>query len=300
MILFYHLSNNMATYNQIITRKLYEYHDNETNVFKKKAYKTVINNIKDIDILSINDIDGIKGIGKSIRPKIDFIIQNNQPTIKHISFTDIYGIGDVTSKKLINQHNIKTIDELEKNTHLLNNKQKIGLKYYKDLSLRIPIKEMDIHAKFINEFLSNFDKTSTHSIVGSYRRKKQTSGDIDVLILSQFSMKDIVKQFDKYIIETLALSHVKFMGLCQLPNKPVRRIDMLKTTQDEFPYAQLYFTGSMEHNLIMRKKAKLLGYSLNEKNLDKKNENAKDVPKMKNEKDIFQFLDIQYKEPTER
>ena len=109
-------------------------------------------------------------------------------------------------------------------------------------------------------------------------------------------MKKFVSDLSSYILETLALSDKKFMGIC----KNNRRIDMLITSPEEFPYAQLYFTGSKDHNIIMRTKAKKMGYSLNEKHLMPLNDKIKQAPKMKNEKDIFDFLQMEYKNPENR
>ena len=69
------------------------------------------------------------------------------------------------------------------NPNILNNKQKIGLKYYEDLLKRIPRKEMEKHDKFITEFINSIDKNDDliYEIVGSYRRNASNSGDIDVL-----------------------------------------------------------------------------------------------------------------------
>tara|TARA_Y100000389_G_scaffold186336_1_gene206599 strand:+ start:4405 stop:5271 length:867 start_codon:yes stop_codon:yes gene_type:complete len=288
----------MTSYTPIIIKKLtelYLYEKNNNNKFKAIAYNNAIQNLKDIHVHSIDDIKNVKGIGKSIFSKIENIINDNSPVLENISFTNIYGIGPAKSNELIQKHKISSIDELRNNTHLLNDKQKIGLKYYDDLLLRIPYKEMEQHANYIYKSIQSSDPSSTSSIVGSFRRKKQDSGDIDVLMITDKSMKEIVSNMSDYILEILALSDKKFMGICKI-DKVARRIDMLKTTVEEFPYAQLYFTGSKDHNIIMRKKAKNMGFSLNEKGLIPN----KGVPIMKNEEDIFKFLDIVYKDPEER
>lgn len=94
----------------------------------------------------------------------------------------------------------------------------------------------------------------------------------------------------------------------------VRRIDLLITPDKEYPYAILYFTGSDEFNVAFRKYALAKGYTLNEHGLKiksmhginsehtvkPKKEDVKDIPYMKSEKDIFNFLELDYKEPNER
>lgn len=290
----------MSSYTSLIIEHLSSLQKDENNTFKKNAYRKAIQNLKDLHIHSIDDVKNISGIGKSILSKIQYIIDHNSPVTntQHISFTDIYGIGPVKSTELIQKHNITSIQQLRQNTHLLNNKQIIGLKYYEHLLLRIPYSEMLEHSEFIEKSIKKTDNNAISSIVGSFRRKKPDSGDIDVLIISDKSIKKIVSDMNEYILEILALSDKKFMGICSL-GVP-RRIDMLITPKNEFPYAQLYFTGSKEHNIMMRKKARQLGYSLNEKNLDPIKENIPKAPIMNNEKDIFDFLKIEYKNPENR
>jgi DNA polymerase/3'-5' exonuclease PolX len=287
-------------YNNIIIQELTHFALLEkSNHFKFNAYQKVIKNINSINIKSIDDIKKIKGVGKSIYDKIKTIIEKNtdiENIILKADFTNIYGIGIVKSEELIRKYNIKSIEELRNNLELLNNKQKIGLKYYEDLLLRIPIKEMNIHNEYIKKEFTKIDKECKYSLVGSYRRKEKTSGDIDILLITKYSMKYFIEKMSDYIIEILALSDKKFMGICKLDSY-FRRIDILITNELEYPYALLYFTGSKEHNIMMRIKANKLGYVLNEKKIMHENTVDKEIPIMKTEKDIFKFLDIEYKEP---
>lgn len=291
----------MTSYNQAIISMLYEYQKKADNPFKEKAYKNAIKSIKELDcrIETIEDTDGISGIGKSIRDKIKELIDTKPPSdVKDKPGIElIYGIGPAAIKKL-NEYGVYYIEDLKNKEDLLNEKQKIGLKYWSDLTKRIPREEMDKHAKIISNAIKNFK----HSIVGSYRRGSDSSGDIDVLIIgNKDTLKEIIKNLGAYIIETLACKDKKFMGIVKLGNeKTVRRLDMLVTTLEEFPYAQLYFTGSKENNVRMRTKAKQLGYRLNEHGMTIIKDGVKEVPNMKNEKDIFEFLDLEYIEPKNR
>ena len=104
---------------------------------------------------------------------------------------------------------------------------------------------------------------------------------------------------DKYIIDILALGDKKCMAFVKLGNK-ARRLDLLITPEKEYAYALLYFTGSDQFNVEFRKYALTKGYTLNEHTLLKKDLKSKDVPEIKTEKDIFDFLGLVYKEPIER
>ena len=95
------------------------------------------------------------------------------------------------------------------------------------------------------------------------------------------------------------------MGLSKLKNhRKYRRIDIMFTSTNEYPFAILYFTGSKEFNTKMRQEALNQGYSMNEYSLTCVEEGSQDN-KLENasflqEKDIFDFLQIDYVEPSKR
>ena len=297
-------------YNKPIIRYLETFTEQENNVFKKKAYKKVIDNIRGIKIEKIEDISNITGIGEKIKAKIQYVIDNHEKEEIDEDLTIIYGIGPAKLKTL-HSKGIKTIKQLEdeiiNDPKLLNDKQKIGLKYYKDIEKRIPYDEITEHEKLLKKIIMKNKKVEYISIVGSYRRKLETSGDIDLLIKIKDkndnlgilnSIVDELKK-EKYILEVLANKDKKFMGIVTI-NGIARRLDMLITIPEEFPYAELYFTGTKEHNIKIRNKARELGYTLNEHRLEKIKTDVKDIPLMKSEKDIFTFLNMEYLEPTKR
>ena len=298
-------------YNKPIIKYLESYINIETNKFKTLAYKKAIQNIRGIKIETINDVKEIKGIGVKILQKIKYVIDNLEPEVMDDDLSIIYGIGPVKLKALYDK-DIKTFlklnEEVLKDTKLLNAKQLIGLKYYKDIEKRIPYKEITAHDKILNQIILKNSKVECISIVGSYRRKKETSGDIDLLVKiknkADFNgiMNEIVLSLQncKYILEILACKDKKFMGIVSINNGIPRRLDILITYPEEFAYAELYFTGSKEHNIKIRNQARLLGYTLNEKRLEKIINDGINIPYMKNEKDIFEFLNMEYVEPFNR
>lgn len=284
----------------------------EKQPFKAKAYATVISQIKSIEsIKSYEDLKEIKGIGKKIEEKMKEIFTTGslasakraEEIIKPFQLlTTVYGIGPAKAKELV-KAGITTIEELveasEKDESLLSDVQKIGLKYYTDLQLRIPFKEMQAHEKLLK---SNIPKSLHSNIVGSYRRNLESSGDIDLLLQSDDSsdLDTLVsKLIEKgYITNILAYGKHKFMGICKLPKKPHRHIDILLTPSSEYPFALLYFTGSNLFNIAMRSHASTLGYTLNEKALIKKDK--KRIVGIKTEEEIFEKLGLTYKSPPER
>ena len=124
-----------------------------------------------------------------------------------------------------------------------------GLKYFNDIQQRIPYNEIIHHEKFLKEVLNNIDPKAELTIAGSYRRKKSDSGDIDLLLKSKNKKTydkfiDSLKELN-YLVEDLARGSKKYMGLGKINISPCcRRIDIMYTKPEEYPFAILYFTGS--------------------------------------------------------
>ena len=296
------------------------------DTFRYRAYVKAIQAIKEHEdeINSIEDLDKVFGLSKgSIRTKIeDFIKTGEIEQVKTISekskiieaLSNIYGVGPSKANYLVNNEKITSIDDLklklEKDETLLNDKQKIGLKYYDDLLKRIPRKEMEKHNDFISEFIELIDKNDDliYEMVGSFRRNAKNSGDMDVLCTTKNKntklFNEIIEQLEdnKYITETLAKGEKKFMGICKLPrHKTHRRIDMIYTDYSNYAFTLLYFTGSGQFNVEMRNHALSLGYSLNEYGLKKEGKFVDNNGKtFDTEEDIFKFLGIKYVEPKDR
>lgn len=287
-----------------------EYETFKNDKFKIKAYDNVINNlhiyphdIKDLNTLQKNNF----GIGKGIFEKIKELyetgkisyINDNIKKDKLYKFKQelikIYGIGPVNIDKIIAK-GIKTIPQLKKNIDILNAKQQIGFKYYKDLKRKIPLIEFKKHITILHKDLNNF----IYDFVGSYRRGKKSMGDIDIIIMKNpnFDLKIYINSLKSigYIKETLALGNNKFMGIVQLPNEKARRIDILIAPPNEYYFSLLYFTGSQLFNIGMRHYAKQnFNLSLSEHGFNK---NIKS--NINSEEDIFKYLKLKYIKPKNR
>lgn len=309
----------------VLQKKEYQ----ERNVFKARAYGKVVAQIKALShpIHTMEDVKDIPGIGEKIRAKIEEILstgsleaaRNIKKDEKHVlqnALLNIYGVGPVKAKELITKYpSMQSIDDLRAlmvtDSAILNDKQQIGLNHYEDLLERIPRKEMVEHQKYIHKALYKVKRTMHSDIVGSFRRGSLDSGDIDVLVGFPAKMKEeeAQKHFStfvqklqesEYITDILALGPKKCMAVCRLPNKKVRRLDLLLTNATEYPYALLYFTGSDKFNIQVRKNALELGYTLNEHSLRPIRENVLDVPMLKTEADILEFLKMEYVPPENR
>jgi DNA ligase (NAD+) len=284
--------------------------------FRARAYQKVQDTIMtySTNITSPSQLKGLPNIGSSIMDKLNEYVETG--TLQDLEkekhnpvniLCEIYGVGPKKSQELV-LAGIKTIDELrERQNELLNDVQKVGLKYYEQIKERIPRLEIEKFKKiFIDIFITDTD--TKFEIVGSYRRGQQTSGDIDVIITGNTSSvyKKFVNDLLKtgIILEVLSCGESKTLVIAKLPGKNIaRRIDFLYAPPNEFAFAILYFTGSKIFNTIMRQYSLDKGYTFNEHGiykLENKKKGEKVNKEFNTEKDIFDFLGLQFKTPLER
>ena len=290
--------------------------------FRAKAYQKAQESIISYPnkITSVSQLEGLAGIGTTIMEKFEeYLKTGTLRIIEHEKtnpiniLTDVYGIGPKKAEELI-KVGVKTIADLRaRQDELLNDIQKIGLRFYEDILERIPRQEIEEYKElFISvakSIAKGVTKSDTFEIVGSYRRGAQNSGDIDVIITGETGLlyKDLIDELikRKIIFHVLSRGPVKTLVIAKLPNKTVvRRIDFLYTPPNEYAFALLYFTGSKIFNTVMRQKALDQGYTLNEHGIshltaDKKKGDLVAEP-FPNEKAIFDFLGMPYRTPLER
>jgi len=178
---------------------------------------------------------------------------------------------------------------------------------------------MDKHNIMLKKIIKNIDKNLNIVIAGSYRRGAANSGDIDILMTHNsfkkekdiskypFMMKLISTLLDKkYIVGELSKGDTKFNGISRYDSKSkARRIDIRYISMENFYPALLYFTGSGNFNIDMRKRAKSMGYKLSEYHLYKLDEtNKKSVNEtpilVSSEEEIFEILGMNFLKPEQR
>jgi DNA ligase (NAD+) len=285
--------------------------------FRARAYQKAQETIMSYpaDILSPADLNDKPGIGQTIMDKLNeytatgtlSILEKEKNNPVNI-LAEIYGVGPKKAKELVEQ-GISSIPQLRENQHMLNDIQKVGLQHYEDVLKRIPRSEIDEYRSiFDNVFKGLSSLQSQFEIVGSYRRGAENSGDIDMIITSN-THQVFVRFIDELIKKNLILNVLsrgptKCLVMAKIPSSTsVRRVDFLYTSLEEYPFSVLYFTGSKIFNTCMRHIALEKGFTMNEHGLykmvdKKKGEKVEYI--FHNEKDIFDFLGLEYKAPNER
>lgn len=276
----------------------------------KKAQETLMvypHEIQDIEVLR-----NASGIGKTIFSVLQRFVKNGrvelengiiidpavaaEPTLIDV-FTGIYGVGPKKAEALV-AAGVTCISELrEKQDTLLNSVQRIGLKYYEDILLRIPRSEIEIYEELYMRHMKKHGLTG--EIVGSYRRGAATSGDIDVILTGARAnaFAEFVDGLGSHILHILVQGASKCLVIARIAEGcPARRVDFLFTNPEEYAFAILYFTGSKGFNTAMRAHALKLGYSMNEHAL----KGAPTGLQFRDEHDIFDFLGLVYVKPEDR
>lgn len=259
--------------------------------FREIAYENVakvLGNMKeDISYYAgdVKSLDEIGGIGESIAEKIiEFLHTGKIKTFEHLKkiipydlleLTDHNGIGAATLRKLHNELNINTRKDL---IQALENNKLYGLKGFGEkkigilknaLKIKKETKRLLLHdAEFIgNELLQLINKipgVKQAVLAGSLRRKKDTIGDIDIIVLAATELRNkIVTKIITLppVYKVLAKGKTKVSVL--LSNNNVQ-VDIRLVNENEFGAALIYFTGSKEHNIKLRALAKQKGLKINE------------------------------------
>jgi DNA polymerase/3'-5' exonuclease PolX len=274
------------------------------------AYKNVIKIISDTyldsETVTQRKVDDLE-ITDNMKNKLDKLSEIKMTTqIKSIlkeytlkkELSNLLGIGEAKIKELINNglSSIKQIRQ-KKFFNQLNLDTQIILEHK-------PIREIpwnQIHN--IETKLTMFNKSIT--IVGSFRRKKPSSRDIDILFLRSRSCdtKNYITYLKKIFgnrIWIYANGDEKISMILQPQvNGPKYKTDVFITNRDNYYSMLLYTTGSKFHNIKMRARAKTMGLLLNQNGVFDSN-NHRINANGDNEKKIFALLNMSYVIPEQR
>ncbi len=300
------------------------------NPFKVRAYHNAARSIEAVEedletIIQEDRLKDLAGIGEKIAEKVKILVLKGRlpyyEKLKKslpaglIDLLNVPGLGGKKIKVLYQKLKIKSMDDLayackrgkvaqlagfgkKSEEKILNGLEKI--KIYGRRMLWIDAERI---ARPILEKLLKLKEVQKVEIAGSFRRKLETIRDLDFLVSSNNAaqtMKWFAKQ--SWVEKTLSSGPKKSSFLL----KQGTQVDLRIIPQCEFGFALLYFTGSKEHNIHMRKRANKRGFSLSEYALEplksKKRVVVPKVLKKKNvqEEDIFASLGLEYIPPELR
>jgi DNA polymerase/3'-5' exonuclease PolX len=302
------------------------------NFYKLAALKKtiIIIGLLKKKILKGEELENVKGIGPKTIGRINEIINTgrlseieNKDLIKS-ELSNIYGIGPVKASYYYDKYKITKLDDfinkIKKGEIKITRQIELGLKYRNKLVNKIPRILIARLENWVQQRLYNIDKNFVSVICGSYRREKDFSSDIDILITHK-ELKDInkskiylekaVKSLD-FLVDNLTenfTSHYQgfasFSKITELPkidfnNNNIIRVDIIIVPTDSFFTALLHFTGSGEFNQKLRIHAKNLDMKLSEYGLFRYINKKYVSIKIESEEDIFKNLLLKYLSPNKR
>ena len=239
----------------------------------------------------------------------------NQYDVIKQELSTVHGIGPATAENFIQQGVTGLNDLITKYNEgkiKLTQNQVIGLTYYNDFQQRIPREEVALVGESIIGILKQLDPLNLGEIVGSYRRGKSFSGDIDILITHPEN-KNYLQILVNYLVENglilhvLSLGPVKFQGVYNSGypdnNGVMRKIDIRFIPHSSYFTGILHGTGSGEHNVLLRQRALEKNMTLSEHglyNLDPKTKQRLDQIPVNSEEEIFNILGLEYVPPEQR
>jgi len=293
--------------------------------FKPQAYEKAAINLETLseDVKDIykkggrEALEEIPGVGKNIADKVIEYIKvgrikeyeklKKKTPVSIDELISVEGIGPKGVSYLYKKLKIKNLKDLEraakagKIRNLPNfgkkKEQNIleGIEFVKRSKGRFLLGEILPKVQEIISELKKLKEIKQISEAGSVRRRKETIGDVDILIISP-NPKKVIDYF------TVMPGVVKIWG--KGPTKASVRlsvgvgidVDLRVLPNSQFGSALQYFTGSKEHNIILRKIAIDKGLKLNEYGLFR-------GPKMiagRTEKEVYAALKMDYIEPELR
>ena len=273
------LLNRLADYMQI----------REDNPFKIRAYRSAARTIANLDkslarmVEEGADLSAIPTIGKKIAQKIEEIVRTGRFTkLEKMEksfpphFADLLavdGIGPKRAKILYEQLHIDSLDALrkaaqEKKIRALEGFDKQlekrilkGTVLLKQEGKRFLYAAVEPYAEELLAYLQRSKHLSKAIIAGSFRRKKESVGDLDILATSP-KPKRIIEHFVKYEDTKAVISEGKTRSTIILSND--LQVDLRCVADESYGAALHYFTGSKSHNIAIRKMALKRGLKVNE------------------------------------
>ena len=264
----------------------------------------------------INGLKEIPGVGDAIAKKTGEILETGK--LKYLEelrkdspwelldIVSIYDIGPKTAYKIYKTLGVNTVEDLKKaaESHKIRGikglgektEEKIleGIKKMKERKGRMLLGIAWPVAVEVVESLKKTEDIEKISIAGSLRRKKETIGDIDILVVSSQPEK-IMNSFTS--LENVKKILVKGRTKTSVIINDIHT-DLRVVPRESFGSALQYFTGSKEHNIKIRKIASDKGMKISEYGVFDRKTNKRLAGET--EEEVYNALSMAYIEPELR
>jgi len=291
------------------------------NPFKIRAYRNAARTIENLGINLAKmvekgeDLSGIHTIGEHIADKIREVIETGTlgklEYLRHafpthlLDLLKVEGIGPKRAKILYHELHISSLDTLTKAaqkgqiSRLKGFGDKLQEKILKSTILRkkegkrFLYSVAEPYAYALEDHLKNFKGALQVTVAGSFRRRKETVGDIDILATSKYAQQ-LIAHFMQYP----DIKHVVSKGATRstVILKNDMQVDLRCVHQESYGAALHYFTGSKSHNIAIRIMARERGMKVNEYGVFKEQKKIAGLT----EKEVYETVGLNYIEPELR
>lgn len=261
-----------------------------SNPFRIRAYRNAIRTINDLTrslaamVEAGEDLTELQGIGKEMASHIRELVEWGELSALEAlgeevprSLTDLIrldGVGPKKAKKLWESIGITSVDELEVALEAERVQELDGfgkksaekilrsIQDFRKHQGRFLLSQADILVRPLVEFLEGLPGVERVEVAGSYRRRKETVGDIDLLALCDQGQEEVMARFQDYPgavrVDAAGSTKARILLRSGLP------VDLRLVPGESFGAALHYFSGSKEHNVAVRTRGVKKGLKINE------------------------------------
>ncbi|RLD11387.1 MAG: DNA polymerase/3'-5' exonuclease PolX [Chlamydiae bacterium] len=294
------------------------------NIFRVRAYRNaarvidnLIEKLSDIVAQNPDELNSIKSIGKALHDKIIEFCQTGKikefDNLKNslpsglLDMLKIQSFGPKRVRLVYEKLGIDNVDKLEKAASegkirvLPGMGEKSELKILKSIrdfrTLQTDRKSWAEAEQILNDYLNYLKKIDGIDKIqpaGSFRRCRETVGDLDILITCSGDTEKIISHFAEYpeVLEILAQGETKSSVVL----KDKIQVDLRVVKPESFGAAMQYFTGSKEHNVALRSHAKEKNMKLSEYGVFQKDKSIAG----ENEENVYNSLGFDWIPPEIR
>jgi DNA polymerase (family 10) len=297
------------------------------NPFKTRAYHNAARALETLPeplekVIAEARLGEVPGIGEKIQKKIGELMTTGKMVYYEelkaatppglVAMLGIPGVGPKKIKVLHDELGIETIEQLEQackdgkvaKLKGFGEKTQIniceGIERQRAYATQHLVSDALKAAEPLLEALRRHPDVVRCSTAGSLRRHREIVGDVDLLASSK-APERVIEFFAQQpgILKVLAKGETKASVLLASGMQS----DLRVVSDSEFPFALMYFTGSKQHNIVMRQRAIERGLRLNEYGLFRSKTETRD-PKLlvacKTEAEVFEELGLHFVEPEMR
>ncbi|MDE3018137.1 MAG: DNA polymerase/3'-5' exonuclease PolX [Nitrospirota bacterium] len=283
----------MPVHNADIAAKLDEIADlleiEDANPFRIRAYRNAARTLRDLsrEVTSLlaqgEDLTELPGIGKDLAGKIEDIVKTGTtpmldehrravpPTL--VELLKIPGLGPKRVKTLSRTLGIRTLKDLHhaaragRISALTGFGEKLERQILHELEARagaegrFKLATAAQYAEALVAYLKASPGVGQVVAAGSYRRARETIGDLDILATARAD-SPVMDRFVSYDEVEAVLAHGGTKATVRLACK--LQVDLRVVGEESYGAALQYFTGSKAHNIVLRQLAQQRGLKVNE------------------------------------